>query len=157
VELLMKLCAESIKDNEPVWFGCDVNKRLIDKHGIHDIKAYNFELMFGTDIHVGLSKADRLLYGDSMMVHAMAFTAVSIDREGKIKKFRIENSWGEDHGQKGYQVVSTEWFADFVFEAVVDKKIRTCGRDGCIQSGTRRFTRLGSHGHARSLMLKRFN
>jgi len=79
VELLMKLCAESIKDNEPVWFGCDVNKRLIDKHGIHDIKAYDFELMFGTDVHIGLSKADRLLYGDSMMVHAMAFTAVSID------------------------------------------------------------------------------
>ncbi|XP_014480062.1 PREDICTED: bleomycin hydrolase [Dinoponera quadriceps] len=123
VELLMKLCAESIKDNEPVWFGCDVNKRLIDKHGIHDLNAYNFKLMFGTDVHVGLSKADRLLFGDSMMVHAMAFTAVSIDpRDGKIKKFRIENSWGEDHGQKGYHVVSSEWFANFVFEAVVDKK-----------------------------------
>jgi len=151
VELLMKSCAESIKDNEAVWFGCDVNKRLIDKHGIHDMKAYDFELMFGTDIHIGLSKADRLLYGDSMMVHAMALTAVSVDvsilicvgnrftnmdllnystheydvpfqGDGKITKFRIENSWGEDHGQKGYQVVTTDWFADFVFEAVVDKK-----------------------------------
>lgn len=78
-ELLMKLCAESIKNNETVWFGCDVGKRLVNKHGIQDMKAYDFELMFGTDIHVGLSKADRLLYGDSMMVHAMAFTAVSTD------------------------------------------------------------------------------
>lgn len=150
VELLMKLCAESIKNNEPVWFGCDVNKRLVDKQGIHDVDAYNFNLMFGTDIHIGLSKADRLLYGDSMMVHAMAFTAVSIDvsphsktrekytraynfylvtpdtllfqKHGKIKKFRIENSWGEDYGQKGYHVASADWFSDFVFEAVIDKK-----------------------------------
>ncbi|XP_015176808.1 PREDICTED: bleomycin hydrolase [Polistes dominula] len=121
-ELLMKLCAESIKQNEPVWFGCDVNKRLIGKQGIHDIKAYDFELMFGTDVQIGLSKADRLLYGDSMMIHAMAFTAVSIDNENKIKKFRVENSWGEDHGQKGYHVLTAEWFSEFVFEAVVDKK-----------------------------------
>lgn len=78
-ELLMKLCAESIKQNEPVWFGCDVNKRLVGKQGIEDLKAYDFELMFGTDIHVNLKKADRLLYGDSMMIHAMVFTAVSIN------------------------------------------------------------------------------
>ncbi|KAI4491605.1 hypothetical protein M0804_002997 [Polistes exclamans] len=121
-ELLMKLCAESIKQNEPVWFGCDVNKRLIGKQGIHDIRAYDFELMFGTDVQIGLSKADRLLYGDSMMIHAMVFTAVSIDNESKIKKFRVENSWGEDHGQKGYHVLTAEWFTEFVFEAVVDKK-----------------------------------
>lgn len=121
-ELLMKLCAESIKQNEPVWFGCDVNKRLIGKQGINDIRAYDFELMFGTNVQIGLTKADRLLYGDSMMMHAMAFTAVSIDNKGKIKKFRVENSWGEDHGQKGYNVLTADWFSEFVFEAVVDKK-----------------------------------
>ncbi|XP_076231536.1 bleomycin hydrolase isoform X2 [Calliopsis andreniformis] len=122
-ELLMKLCAESIKQNEPVWFGCDVNKRLISKQGIGDMRSYDFQLMFGTDIHVNLTKADRLLYGDSMMVHAMAFTAVSIDNEGKIKKFRVENSWGDENGQKGYQLLTAEWFSEFVFEAVIDKKL----------------------------------
>lgn len=122
-ELLMKLCAESIKQNEPVWFGCDVNKRLVGKQGIEDLKAYDFELMFGTDIHVNLKKADRLLYGDSMMIHAMVFTAVSINSEGKITKFRVENSWGDDHGQKGYQLLTSEWFSEFVFEAVIDKKL----------------------------------
>ncbi|XP_076640760.1 bleomycin hydrolase isoform X1 [Halictus rubicundus] len=121
-ELLMKLAAESIKQNEPVWFGCDVNKRIIGKQGIDDMRAYDFELMFGTDV-VNLTKADRLLYGDSMMVHAMVFTAVSIDEKGKIKKFRVENSWGDDHGQKGYQLLTAEWFSEFVFEIVVDKKI----------------------------------
>lgn len=121
-ECLMKLCATSIKTKEPVWFGCDVNKRLIVKQGIQDMKAYDFKLMFGTDIQSTLSKADRLLYGDSMMVHAMALTAVSVDNNGKALKFRAENSWGDDHGSKGYHVLTAEWFSEFVFEVVIDKQ-----------------------------------
>lgn len=78
-ELLMELCAASIKSNEPVWFGCEVSKRFSSKAGIQDIKAHDFSLMFGTDIQVGLTKADRLLYGESSMTHAMVFTAVSYD------------------------------------------------------------------------------
>lgn len=78
-ELLMKLCAESIKHHEPVWFGCEVSKRLAGKQGIQDIKAHDFNLMFGTDLQVVLSKADRLTYGESAMSHAMAFTGVSLD------------------------------------------------------------------------------
>ncbi|XP_076276405.1 bleomycin hydrolase isoform X2 [Lasioglossum baleicum] len=121
-ELLMKLAAESIKQNEPVWFGCDINKQSIGNQGIDDMKAYDFESMFGTNV-VNITKADRLIYGDSMMVHAMVLTAVSIDDKGKIRKFRVENSWGDDHGQKGYQLLTAEWFSEFVFEIVVDKKI----------------------------------
>lgn len=122
-ELLMKLSAESIKQNEPVWFGCDVNKRILNKHGILDMAAYDFELMFGTDIQVNLTKAERVLYGDSMMIHAMALTAVSINDEGKIKQFRVENSWGDEQGQKGYLLLSADWFHEFVFEVVIDKKL----------------------------------
>ncbi|XP_026674690.1 bleomycin hydrolase isoform X2 [Ceratina calcarata] len=122
-ELLMKLCAESIKQNEPVWFGCDVNKRILSKQGIQDLCVYDFELMFGTNIQMNLTKADRLLYGDSMMMHAMALTAVSITDEGKIKQFRVENSWGDEQGQKGYLLLTADWFAEFVFEVVIDKKL----------------------------------
>lgn len=122
VELLMKVCAESIKSNEPVWFGCEVSKRFSGKSGMAEIKAHDFELMFGTDVQVTLSKADRLLYGESSMTHAMVFTAVSYDKENKISKFRVENSWGEDRGEKGYLVLDAEWYKEFVFEAVVDKK-----------------------------------
>lgn len=121
-ECLMRLCATSIQQNEPVWFGCDVNKRLIVKQGIQDMKAYDFKLMFGTDIQGTLSKADRLLYGDSMMVHAMALTGLSVNANNEVLKFRVENSWGDDHGSKGYQILTTEWFSEFVFEVVIDKK-----------------------------------
>lgn len=78
-ELLIKLCVDSIKNNEPVWFGCEVSKRYASKQGLNDLKAHNYEALLGTDFQITLSKADRLLYGDSSMTHAMVFTGVSID------------------------------------------------------------------------------
>lgn len=38
-EVLMKLAAESIKALEPVWFGCEVNKRHALKLGIGDFEV----------------------------------------------------------------------------------------------------------------------
>lgn len=38
VELLAKLCAESIKTDEPVWFGCQVSKRFAGKLGLQDLQ-----------------------------------------------------------------------------------------------------------------------
>lgn len=34
----------------------------------------------------------------------------------------MENSWGEERGEKGYLVMTAAWFKEFVFEVVVDKK-----------------------------------
>lgn len=78
-ELMLKLIPQSIKANEPVWFGCNVDKRCHFKSGIQDLDVFDYELFFGTDITMGLSKADRLIYGESVMTHAMVFTAFSED------------------------------------------------------------------------------
>ena len=74
----------------------------------------------GTQVHVGLSKADRLVYGDCAMNHAMLLTGCHIE-DDMPKKWRIENSWGEDSGVKGYITMTNEWFNEFVFEIVVDR------------------------------------
>ncbi len=39
-----------------------------------------------------------------------------------MTKWRVENSWGEDRNEKGYLLMTTDWFKEFVFEVVVDKK-----------------------------------
>lgn len=122
VELLLKLVTESLKQGEPVWFGCEVSKRFASKQGIEDLDIHDFKLVFDVDVQKTLSKADRLIYGESSMTHAMVFTGVSVDKNGIPKKMRVENSWGEDRGDKGYLVMSSEWFKEFGFEVVVDKK-----------------------------------
>lgn len=53
----------------------------------------------------------------------MAFTAIGVDENDKPTKFRVENSWGDDRGEKGYLIMSAEWFREFVFEVVVDKSL----------------------------------
>ncbi|KAK3859952.1 hypothetical protein Pcinc_033966 [Petrolisthes cinctipes] len=122
VNILMDLASESIKNGEAVWFGCEVGKRFAGKLGIQDIDIHDYKSAFGVDVNVCLSKADRLIYGESLMTHAMIFTAVTLNDSGKAEKWRVENSWGEDRGEKGYLIMASNWFREFVFEIVVDKK-----------------------------------
>ena len=79
METLIELATKSIVKGEPVWFGCDVSKHLASKQGFLDLKAHNFELVFGTKAFTELSKADRMIYGDSQMNHAMVLTGVNLD------------------------------------------------------------------------------
>lgn len=118
---LKQITAESIKSNEAVWFGCDVGQHCSwKKHGINDLEMYDYELLFGVSVK-GLDKAQRLLYRESLMTHAMVITAVNY-QEDNITKWRVENSWGDDGGDKGYLVMTDDWFTEYVYEVVVDKK-----------------------------------
>ena len=120
VDVLVELASKSIQAGEPVWFGCDADKFWHD-NGFVDLKLYDFNLVFDTQIHLGMKKSDRLTYGGSFMNHAMLLTGVHIEGEKPVK-WRIENSWGEEKGAKGYWVMSNEWFKEFVFEVCVDRK-----------------------------------
>jgi len=122
IELLAQFAARSIEANEAVWLGCEVSKRFAAKPGIEDLLIHDYNSIFGFDVNMGLSKADRMIFGDSLMTHAMLITAVSLDKEGKPYKWRVENSWGDDRGDKGYLLITHDWFKEFVFEVVVDKK-----------------------------------
>jgi bleomycin hydrolase len=119
--LIMKQAAiKSIKDNNPVWFGCDVGKYFNRELGIMDDKLFDFELFYGTNFE--LTKKDRLEYGESQMTHAMLFTGVDLNSKGQSMKWRVENSWGTKNGDKGYHIMSDTWFDEFNYEVVVEKK-----------------------------------
>ena len=120
IEILKNAAVESIKNDDPVWFGCDVGKYLHRSHGIMDINLFDFNLFYGTDF--ALDKASRLEYGESKMTHAMLFTGVDLDANGLPKKWRVENSWGDRNGEKGFYIMSDKWFDEFLYEVVVDKK-----------------------------------
>ncbi|XP_074870101.1 bleomycin hydrolase-like [Carettochelys insculpta] len=123
IELLKKTTAASIKDGEAVWFGCDVEKHFHSKLGILDMNVLDYELVFGVSVK-NMNKADRITLGESTPTHAMVLTAFSEkDRqEESFEKWRVENSWGEEAGEKGYLIMTDDWFSEFVYQVVVDKK-----------------------------------
>ena len=109
-----------LKDGHPVWFGSDVSKFCLSKEGILDRASADVETLFG--IHYGFSKGERLVYGDSAMNHAMVLVGVDLDENGRPDRWRVENSWGEDVGHKGFYIASDAWFDEFVYQLVVDRK-----------------------------------
>ena len=75
------------------------------------------------DIVLGLSKADRLRTNESQMTHAMVITAVHLDAAGRPVRYKVENSWGETAGEKGWFVMSDKWFEEFVYQVVIPKAL----------------------------------
>ena len=116
---LKEVAAASIKDDHPVWFGCDVGKHFHRNLGVMDMDIFDFELFYSTDFP--MTKTDRLEFGDSQMTHAMLFTGVDLDGRGLPRKWQVENSWGEKRSDKGYDIMTDSWFDEYNYEVVVYK------------------------------------
>ncbi|CAG8576443.1 9870_t:CDS:2 [Acaulospora colombiana] len=119
IEAMKLLTIQTLRAGKPVWFGADVGKSSDSEIGILDNKIIDYEL--GFNIKFRLTKAQRLQYGQSLMTHAMVFTGVHLEN-GKPVRWRVENSWGEDRGEKGYFVMSDDWFSDWVYQIVLEKR-----------------------------------
>lgn len=115
-----RAAAAMIAAGAPVWFGCDVGKMLERELGILDARLYDYELVYGTGF--ASDKAERVEYGQSVMTHAMVFTGVDLDDAGTPLKWRVENSWGDKIGDKGFLVMNDAWFDQYMYEVVVDKR-----------------------------------
>lgn len=89
--------------------------------GVLDPKAFQYDLAF--NITFNMTKAERLIHGESLMTHAMVFTGVHLDDEGKPVRWRVENSWGSVGGDQGYLTMSDAWFSEFVYQVVLEKSI----------------------------------
>lgn len=114
-----KAAISMLRSDIPVFFGCDVGKSSNSASGIMDADLIDYEL--GFNIRLGLSKAQRLMVGESVMTHAMVLTAVHVV-DGNPVRWRVQNSWGEGVGTKGFFVMSDNWMDEFVYQVVVDPR-----------------------------------
>jgi bleomycin hydrolase len=119
IEEMKEATIKSLKDDEPVWFGCDVGKSFHRDLGVMDDKLYDLDLIY--DVPFNTTKEIRMNYGESQMTHAMLFTGVNLV-DNKPTKWRVENSWGEKVGKKGYFIMTDDWFNEYMFEVAVHKK-----------------------------------
>jgi bleomycin hydrolase len=113
VPLIKDIAAKALEGGEPVWFGCDVGKMMSTEYGIWDARLYDYAGVYDTAFTLG--KADRLLYHETQMTHAMLFTGVDV-LDGSTRKWRVENSWGADKGKDGFYTMNDSWFDEYVFE-----------------------------------------
>lgn len=121
-EDLKKLALAQLKDGLPVWFGCDVDQSYQQADGVMDLDAGDADGLFGFDVDKGFTKAERLDFGESLMTHAMVFEGVNLDADGKPTLWKVENSWGKDHGKNGFDSLTDGWFSEYVYQIVIDKK-----------------------------------
>jgi len=115
-----KLAIASLKDSTRMYSSYDVAKQLDRKRGYCDLRNYDYATLFSTDFN--MTKAERISTYDSGSTHAMTLCAVDLDKDGKAKKWKVENSWGNEWGQKGYLIMTDDWFREYMFRLVVDKK-----------------------------------
>ncbi len=111
--LMKQIAQRTLEAGEPVWFGCDVGKQMRRDLGLMDRDLYDLGAVYDTTF--GLDKAARLEYGETQMTHAMLFTGVDV-LAGRARRWRVENSWGAEPGQKGFFTMNDSWFDEYLFE-----------------------------------------
>lgn len=119
INTMKDLAVKQLKDNEGVWFGCDVGKMSDREIGIMDNNLYDYDLALGTEFNI--SKGEKLDCRDSNATHAMVLAGVNLVND-KPNRWKVENSWGEKRGEKGYFVMSDSWFDEYTYEVIINKK-----------------------------------
>lgn len=119
VERIKEMAIASIKDNTAMYFSCDVGKFANSKKGVLDINNFDYESLMG--VTFGMDKKERVQTHASGSSHAMTLIAVDMV-DGKPVKWMVENSWGPSAGYQGNYIMTDEWFNEYMFRLVVEKK-----------------------------------
>ncbi|WP_076801605.1 aminopeptidase C [Latilactobacillus curvatus] len=121
-ERLKALAIQSLQNNETIWFGNDVLADMDRQKGWLDRNLYNYSGLFGFDLT--MPKDQRLDYRQGVVSHAMTLTGVDLV-DDQPTKWKVENTWSDKVGTKGYFSMSDAWFDDYVYEVIVKKAYLT--------------------------------
>ena len=120
IERVKEIAIASIKDNTAMYFSCDVGKFLDRQKGTLDVGNFDYESLFDTSFP--MNKEQRIRTFASGSSHAMTLIAVDLDAQGTPHKWMVENSWGEKSGYKGNLIMTDEWFNEYMFRLVAERK-----------------------------------
>ena len=118
IDVMKDIACRMIQDGKPVWMGCDTGKQMHRDLGIWDAELFDYPGVYETEF--SMDKSERLEYHQTRMTHAMLFTGVDLV-DGKPRRWRVENSWNDKVGDKGFCLMNDSWFAEYMFEISAPK------------------------------------
>ena len=119
IERIKEMAIASIKANTAMYFSCDVGKFLDRQKGVADLANFDYGSLLGVEFT--MDKKQRVQTHASGSSHAMTLIAVDI-KDDKPVKWMVENSWGAASGYKGNIIMTDEWFNEYMFRLVVEKR-----------------------------------
>lgn len=120
VERIKEIAIASIKDNTAMYFSCDVGKFMDRAKGTLDLKNFDYESLFATSFP--MDKRERIQTFASGSSHAMTLIAVDLNEAEDPVKWMVENSWGASSGYQGCLIMTDEWFDEYMFRLVAERK-----------------------------------
>ena len=117
---IAQMAIASLKDSTMMYFSCDVGKFLDRDKGYMDVNNFDYGSLFNTTF--GMDKKQRIQTYASLSSHAMTLCAVDLDKDGNPLKWMVENSLGSKYGHNGFLIMTNEWFNEYMFRLVVEKK-----------------------------------
>jgi len=117
---MKSIATASILANEPVWFAVNMSTDQSRKHGLMEYQLFDYESLFGIDLTI--SKADRTRFHAGASSHAMAIMGVDLATDGRPRKWLVENSWGDETGNKGLWTLHDKWFDEHVYTIIAHKR-----------------------------------
>ena len=119
IGLMKDITMRMLLDGQPVWMGCDTGKQMHRDKGLWDADLFDYAVVYDTAFD--LTKAERLEYHQTAMTHAMLFTGVDVV-DGRPRRWRVENSWNDKVGDKGFCLMNDSWFAEYMFEIAAPRR-----------------------------------
>ena len=130
-KVLQAAVKRTIRGGEAVYFSTNVsadNPHRVAKgdnipreaQGILSLKAFNYDAFIPT---AHLSKRRRVASGISGANHAMALTGYDPVGRGVVRKWKVDNSWGNDIGDRGHLHMYGDFFKAYVREVVVPRSV----------------------------------
>lgn len=116
-EEFRSLIIKQLENKEPVYFYCSTSAKRIEGVWSDLLKRYGDVF----DIDLYLDRNSILKTNGLTDCHCMLITGVNII-DGKIDRWKIENSWGSKFGNQGYYVATDDWVDTYVHRIVINKR-----------------------------------